>query len=140
MSPIDVQDILERAKNCTQLGDHEEAERLLKNYLVKVPDSRDASLLLGTTFAKEGKLNEAADQFIALLAKYPMDIEALNNAAVICRRQGKLEEALDYLKEAIEINPTRADFFYNIGNIHKQMNNPKAASMAYAKVIELDPN
>ena len=138
MSPIDIQDILERAKNSARGGDHEEAERLLKSYIPKVPDSREARLLLGTTFAKEGKLSEAADEFVALLARDPEDIEALNNVAVIYRRQGKFQEALDYLQKAIDIDPTRAEFFYNIGNIHKQLNNSKAASMAYARVIELD--
>ncbi|MCL2319463.1 MAG: tetratricopeptide repeat protein, partial [Treponema sp.] len=140
MSPIDIQDILERARNSARGGDHEGAERLLKSYLAKVPDSREARLLLGTTFARQGKLSDAADEFIALLADDPQDIEALNNAAVICRRQGKNQEALDYLKEAIDIEPTRAEFFYNIGNIHKQLDNFKAASMAYARVIELNPN
>ena len=139
MSPIDVQDILTRAKNSAQVGDHEEAERLLKSYIAKVPDSREARLLLGTTFAKEGKLPEAADEFVTLMVSNPQDLEALNNAAVICRRQGKLQEALDYLKDAIDIDPTKAEFHYNLGNIYKQLDNPKAASMAYARVIELDP-
>ena len=140
MSPIDIQDILDRAKDASRVGDHEEAGRLLKNYIAKVPESREARLLLGTTFAKQGKLTEAADEFIALLAREPKDIEALNNAAVIYRRQGKLQEALDYLKDAVDIDPTRAEFHYNIGNIHKQLGNSKAASMAYARVIELDPS
>ena len=139
MSPIDVQDILERANNAARVGDHGEAERLLKSYIAKVPESRDARLLLGTTFARQGKLTEAADEFIALLAREPGDIEALNNVAVIYRRQGKFQEALDYLKEAIDIDPVRAEFHYNIGNIHKQLGNSKAASMAYSRVIELDP-
>ena len=121
------------------MGDHDQAERLLKSYIAKAPDSREARLLLGATFAKEGRFPEAADEFIALLARDPRDIEALNNVAVIYRRQGKYQEALDYLKTAIEIDPTRADFHYNIGNMHKQLGNSKAASLAYAKVIELDP-
>jgi tetratricopeptide (TPR) repeat protein len=134
-----MQDVLERARGSAQIGDHEEAERLLKNYLAKNPDSREARLLLGTTFAREGKLTESADEFTTLLAKDPQDIEALNNTAVIFRRQGRLQDALDALITAIDINPTKAEFHYNIGNIHKQMGDLKAASMAYAKVIELNP-
>jgi hypothetical protein len=30
MSPIDIQDVMERAKGSVRVGDHEEAERLLK--------------------------------------------------------------------------------------------------------------
>jgi tetratricopeptide (TPR) repeat protein len=139
MSPAALQDVLERAKGSVQVGDHDEAERLLKQYLLKIPDSRDAHLLLGTTLAKAGKLTEAADEFTTMLAKNPQDLEALNNMAVIYRRQGKLQDALGVLIDAIDIDPTRAEFHYNIGNIHKQLGNFKAASMAYAKVVELDP-
>jgi tetratricopeptide (TPR) repeat protein len=139
MSPIDIQDLLERARNAVRVGDHEQAEKLLKKYLVKNSDNREASLLLGTAFARQGKLTDAGDQFISLLAKDPRDVEALNNAAVIYRRQGKFHEALNYLKEAIDADPDKAEFHYNIGNIHKQLGNYKAATAAYSRVIELNP-
>jgi tetratricopeptide (TPR) repeat protein len=140
MSPVDMQDILDRAKGSARIGDHEEAERLLKQYLAKEKDDRNARLLLGTTLAKAGKLVEAEDEFTTLLAENPRDMEALNNLAVIYRRQDKLQDALGALMEAIDIDPTRAELHYNIGNIHKQLGNLKAASMAYAKVVELNPN
>jgi tetratricopeptide (TPR) repeat protein len=139
MSPPDVQDILERAKGSARVGDHEEAERLLKQYLAKEKDNREAHLLLGTTLAKAGKLSDAEDEFTTLLARNPQDVEALNNLAVIYRRQDRLQDALGALMEAIDIDPTRAEFHYNLGNIHKQLGNLKAASMTYAKVVELDP-
>ncbi|MDR1375178.1 MAG: tetratricopeptide repeat protein [Treponema sp.] len=139
MSPLDIQDILERAKGSARVGDHEEAERLLKQYLAKEKDSREARLLLGTTLAKAGKFSGAEDEFTTLLAGNPRDVEALNNLAVIYRRQDRLQDALDALMKAIDIDPTRAEFHYNLGNIHKQMGNLKAASMTYAKVVELDP-
>jgi tetratricopeptide (TPR) repeat protein len=136
---FDLEDIFERAKGSVRVGDHEEAERLLKQYLAKMPDERSAHLLLGTTLAREEKLDEAADEFTTLLAKNPQDVEALNNLAVIYRRQDKYQDALMALLDAIEIDPTRAEFHYNIGNIHKQQGNLKAASLAYSKVVEINP-
>jgi len=130
MSPININDILERAKGAIRVGNHESAERLLKDYIAKVPGSREACLLLGNTFAQREKLSEAVDQFLTLIARDPKDIEALNNVAVIYNRLGKFQEALDYLQEAIEIDPVKVEFHYNIGNIHKQKGNLKAASMA----------
>jgi tetratricopeptide (TPR) repeat protein len=140
MSPSAILDILERAKGSVRVGDHEEAERLLKSYLSKNPESREAHLLLGTTLAKENKLPEAEDEFNILLGKNPQDIEALNNIAVVYRLQGKLQDALAVLVEAIDLEPAKVEFHYNIGNIHKQLGNLKAASMSYAKVVELDPH
>ncbi|MDR0313525.1 MAG: tetratricopeptide repeat protein [Treponema sp.] len=140
MSPISVHDLLERAKGSVRVGDYEEAERLLKIYIAKAPGNRQAHLLMGATLAGQNKFSEAADEFNTLLVKNSNDIEALNNIAVMYRRQGKYHDALGALIEAIDIDPTIVEFHYNIGNIHKQMGNLKAASMAYSKVIELDPS
>jgi tetratricopeptide (TPR) repeat protein len=140
MSPLDVQDILERARGSVQVGDHETAEKLLRQYLAKVPESREGRLLLGATYVKMGEFSEASDEFTNLLAKNPQDLEALNNIAVIYRRQGKLQDALGALFDAIDIDPNRAEFHYNIGNIHKQLGNLKSASMSYARVVELNPD
>ena len=139
MSP-DIQDILDRAKGSARVGDHEEAERLLKNFLTKAPNDRSAKLLLGTMLANQGKLEEAADEFTALMAANPRDVESMNNLAVIYRRQDKLQEALIVLLDAVEIDPSRAEFHFNIGNIQKQLGNLKAASMSYARVVELSPD
>jgi tetratricopeptide (TPR) repeat protein len=137
---FDLQDILDRAKGSVRVGDHAEAERLLKQYLAKEPDDRAAHLLLGTTLAKAEKIKEAEDEFTTMVAKDPQDVEALNNLAVIYRRQERYQEALGTLMDAIEVDPTRAEFHYNIGNINKQLGNLKAAAMAYAKVVELNPS
>ncbi len=71
MSPLDIQDILERARGSARVGDHEEAERLLKTYLAKNPRDREAQLLLGATLVKAGRLDDASDEFTTLLAHNP---------------------------------------------------------------------
>jgi tetratricopeptide (TPR) repeat protein len=140
VSPAGVEDILARAQGSARVGDHDETERLLKSYLAKVPDSREAHLLLGTTLAKQGNLKEAEEEFTTMLVKNPDDLEALNNIAVIFRRQNKLDDAIDALVKAIDIQPGKVEFHYNIGNIYKQKGNLAAASAAYGRVVELDPN
>ncbi|MEJ5188886.1 MAG: tetratricopeptide repeat protein, partial [Breznakiellaceae bacterium] len=87
MSPVDIQSLWERARGAFRLGDYREAERLLLLYLQQNPPSREARLLLGITLAKEEKHAEAEKIFKELLAENPRDLEALNNLAVIYRRQ-----------------------------------------------------
>ena len=140
MSPVDIQDFLERAKNAAQIGEYEEAERLLKNYFTQTPVSREARILMGTILTKMERFDEAVDEFIVLVVDNPSDLEALNNLAVVYRQQGKYQEALNTLIEAIDLDSTRAELHYNLGNVHKQLGNNKAAAMAYAKVLELDPS
>ncbi len=139
MSPIDTLNIMDRARGASRVGDHAEAERLLKQYLEKNKSDREALLLLGATYAKSGNTDAALDVFLSLLASNPDDLESLNNIAVIYRKKEELNKALDALERAIEIDPTRPELHYNLGNVYKQLGNYKAASMAYAKVIELDP-
>jgi Tfp pilus assembly protein PilF len=114
-----------------------EAEGLLTNCLDTAPDNRDARFLRGTVLAKLGKLPEAEGDFTALTAASP-DAAAWNNLGVIYGRQDKLQDALGTLLDAIDTNPTRTELYYNIGAIHERLGNYKAASMAYAKVAELD--
>jgi thioredoxin-like negative regulator of GroEL len=61
MSPITIQNILDRARGASRIGDHKETERLLRIYLQQQPKNREARLLLGTTLAKMGRLDQAAN-------------------------------------------------------------------------------
>ncbi|MDR2103186.1 MAG: tetratricopeptide repeat protein [Treponema sp.] len=49
-----------------------------------------------------------------------------------------LQDALGALIEAIDAEPNRAELHVQAGNIQKKLGNLKAASMAYARAIELD--
>ncbi|MDR2500203.1 MAG: tetratricopeptide repeat protein [Treponema sp.] len=140
MSPLDVKDLLERARGAARVGDYEEAGRLLKTYTASHPDKREAYLLLGTAQVKMGNLEEAEALYSGLIKQNSRDVEALNNLAVIYRRRGSPQTALDKLLDAVEIEPDRAEFYYNIGIIHNQQGNLQAAAAAYAKVVEMDAN
>jgi tetratricopeptide (TPR) repeat protein len=62
----------------------------------------------------------------------------LNELAAIYRRQGKPQDALGALLDAIENDPARAELHNHIGTVYRQLGNLKAASMAYAKAAELE--
>jgi Flp pilus assembly protein TadD len=50
----------------------------------------------------------------------------------------ELQDALGALIEAIDADPNKAEYHFQAGNIQKKLGNLKAASMAYAKAIELE--
>ncbi|MDR0589645.1 MAG: tetratricopeptide repeat protein [Spirochaetaceae bacterium] len=130
-------DVFAQAQNAARAGNLAEAEGLLQNYLDEVPDNREARCLRGTILAKLGKLPEAEEDFTALAAG-SQDITTLNNLAVIYGRQNKLQDALGTLTDAIDADPTVAELYYNIGAVYERLEHYKAASMAYAKVAELN--
>ncbi|MDR2784736.1 MAG: tetratricopeptide repeat protein [Treponema sp.] len=107
---------------------------------VQISGDREFRLQSGISLAQAGKLEEAAVEFNALLAGNSQDTDALNNLAIVYRRQGKSQDALGALLEAIDIDPTKAEFQYNLGKVYKQLGNFKSAAMAYAKAVENEPS
>ncbi|MDR2185711.1 MAG: tetratricopeptide repeat protein, partial [Treponema sp.] len=103
---------------------------------VQISGDRKFQLQSGISLAQAGKLEDAAAKFNALLAKNNRDTDALNNLAIVYRLEGKSHDALGALLEAIDIDPTRAEFQYNLGKVYKQLGNFKSAAMAYAKAVE----
>ncbi|MDR2629619.1 MAG: tetratricopeptide repeat protein [Spirochaetaceae bacterium] len=130
-------EVCTQAQNAVRAGNFAEAEELLTKYLDKVPDEREVRFLRGTIRAKLDKLPEAEEDFIALTVA-AQNIAALNNLAVIYGRRDKLQDALGTLLDTIEVAPTETELYYNVGTVYERLGYFKAASMAYAKVAELD--
>ena len=67
---------------------------------------------------KQGELDEAIIEYTkGLKAEPTMSIKAYNDIALILAQQGKLEEAVQYFRKAVEYNK-KADFKQNMANIH----------------------
>jgi tetratricopeptide (TPR) repeat protein len=107
---------------------------------VQAPNNREDRLQSGIILAEAGKLEEAAAEFNALLAENSQDTEVLNNLAIVYRLQEKSQDALGALIDAIDIDPTKAEYQYNLGKVYKQLGNFKSAAMACAKAVESDPS
>ncbi|MDR2054004.1 MAG: tetratricopeptide repeat protein [Treponema sp.] len=107
---------------------------------VQISGDREFRLQSGISLAQAGELEKAAAEFNALLARDGRDTDALNNLAIVYRRQGKSQDALGALLDAIDIDPTKAEFQYNLGKVYKQLGNFKSAAMACAKAVESEPS
>lgn len=62
-----------------------------------------------------GRLDEAEAAYRALLAREPGHVGALNNLAVLCRRQSQPERAAALLKRAVALAPGDAKIHKNLG-------------------------
>ncbi|MDR1909079.1 MAG: tetratricopeptide repeat protein [Spirochaetaceae bacterium] len=101
---------------------------------------RLARLRSGMERTLAGDLDGGAAEFAALLAEQSRDAEALNNLAIVYRRQDKLQDALGNLLEAIDIDPTVGVYHYNLGKVYRDLGNFKSAAMAYGRAVESDPD
>jgi tetratricopeptide (TPR) repeat protein len=67
-------------------------------------------------------------------------VEALNGLGLVCDRQGRLDEAEHYLKQAIAINPNYAFAHNNLGVVYEKMGKKNEAIECYRRALRIDPN
>jgi tetratricopeptide (TPR) repeat protein len=58
----------------------------------------------------------------------------------ICYMQGRLEETIELLNNALELNPNYPEAHNNLGNTLKELGDLDAAITAYNKALKLNPN
>jgi tetratricopeptide (TPR) repeat protein len=90
------------------------------------PNYEDAKLYLATAYANQVVPNletpdnlalaqKALDGFQAVLAKNPNDLTALKQIASISRNIKKMDQAKEYERKVIAIDPNDAEAYYTIG-------------------------
>lgn len=62
-----------------------------------------------------------------------------NKLGILLLRQGKLDDALKHLKEALRLNPQRADSYYNLSMIYLAEHRPDLALASGKEALRLTP-
>lgn len=93
------------AQLCERSGHHAEAEQHYRNLAQVYPEETDGWILLGACLAQQGKLEEAASiHGHATTLRGDRD-EAFLNLALVLRALGRLVEAAEAARAALEICP-----------------------------------
>ncbi|MCL2457580.1 MAG: tetratricopeptide repeat protein [Desulfobulbus sp.] len=85
-----------------------------------------------------GQIDKAVEHYRQILAATPDFPEALHLLGVGLYQQGKAQEALRTIGEAILRAPDQPDFYSNFGEICKEINEPILAFFAYRQALLLD--
>lgn len=102
------------------------------------PDMKNVADEAGRLFSK-GMYDDAAAQYEQILARYPKNVYALSNLAVVRFQQRKFNEAEIYLKQAVAIMP-EDDFSHSIlGVIYYHDERIDDALAMLLKAEELNP-
>lgn len=67
---------------------------------------------------RQGALQEAADEYRALLERAPNYAEAQSNFGVVLARLGKYDEAVRAYEAALRLNPSLTHVLFNVGILH----------------------
>src|SRR4051794_31420070 len=82
-----------------------------------------------------GRLAQAEALYRQLLAANPKHADALNLMGVLAAQQGRSEEAIRWLHQAIAIHPA-GDFYFNLGEACRAAGRYEEAATAYAEAIK----
>jgi Tetratricopeptide repeat len=96
----------------------------------------------GTNLMKEGKFEDASDKFYEVYLRNDGTAPCLytNNLGFAYYKMGQLAEAVNYFKEAIACDSSRAVAYLNLGDAYVKLNRNAEARLAYTKYLELAPD
>jgi tetratricopeptide (TPR) repeat protein len=121
-------------------GRTDEAIALYRKGLEHKPPE-NASMLhtdLGTIFLQQGKIDEAIYELQTSVSMKP-DATAINNLGVALTSKGRIDEALQYHKRAVRLEPRNAEAHYDIANILLSQDKLEQAVREYEKALSINP-
>jgi tetratricopeptide (TPR) repeat protein len=99
-----------------RFSDAEQALDKAEQLSGKPDDKKDVWFLRGSTFEREKHYAEAEEQFKKVLASDPQHAPALNYVGYMLADQNmKLEEALGYIKRAVDLDPANGAYLDSLG-------------------------
>ncbi len=130
---------LERGLYYEETGQSDEALKMYKKALDKAPNDVDLKLRIGSTQVAAGAGKQAEPILKEVIRERSNSPEAnhyLGRAMLISK--SNLNEAMRYLKRAVELDPNRAEYHLYVGWVANEVGQPELASSSLAKALELD--
>ncbi len=142
----DLPQFLARANAAADAGRIEEATRLLNDDAVELvremvendPSRVFVMYALATAFRKTGQMRRAEDWYKKIL-KGGRDNSAYNELGTICRAQGRLSEAIQYRRKALQAYPNDAGICNNLARDLIQAGEIKEGFDLLRKSVEKAP-
>src|SRR5437879_10863620 len=138
-SPSDVEIYSNLAQVYTEsrrFGDAEKAVRSAEKLARNPTDKETIGCLLGGMYERQKKYEQAEQAFKSVLALNPQTAPALNYFGyLLAHRAVRLDEAVDMLRRALDVDPTNAAYLDSMGWIfYKQNKLPEAEEIGRAHV------
>ncbi len=117
----------------------DEATMLIEKLESQTKTNAEISLLRAYLEFNRGDLETAQKQFLQTLELDPRSVDALLGLASLSLRSGKLEEALDTLNQAVEINTRLGRVHFLRSTVLFRMGDYLQGDLALQRAIENDP-
>jgi Flp pilus assembly protein TadD len=127
---------LQQQKNQEARESFERAVRLHANYPGTMPRAWNN---LGILAAREGRMDEAVENFRRALQFDPDFLIALQNLGNAYRQQKRWKEAQDVLRRALQVSPDDPEANYSLGMVFAQLNDTERAYEYLQKALASRP-
>jgi tetratricopeptide (TPR) repeat protein len=117
----------------------DEAEEQYRKALELEPESATVHYNLGGSLARRGEFEEAERHFRTALESGPTT-QAQTGLGFVLAQQGRTEEAIAALKEAIAIGPQNAAAYDQLGQVLVQQGRFVDAAESYRRLAQLQPS
>ncbi len=105
------------------------------NFIAPLPDA--AKVIFACI---QGNWDVSSDQTLErALEKYPDSYDLLLTKALVQKRKGEYQQAIDTLSRALERHPGKGTLYNNLGNLYAVKGATDKARDAYNKALELTP-
>jgi Flp pilus assembly protein TadD len=98
-----------------------------------------ASLEAAAQHHRQGRLDQAAHGYHAVLARDSRNADALHLLGVIAHQRGEHAQAIELISRAVAINSAAAPFHHNLAEACRASGDPESALAHYQKAIQLRP-
>jgi tetratricopeptide (TPR) repeat protein len=123
----------------TERGQYEQAMNLYREALRRNPPNGVLHGGLGVVLLKLGQVDEAIAE-LNTAAELRRDSSTYVNLGVAMSIKGNDDRAIEYLTEAIQIDPCNAEARFNLGTIYLQRGLLEQAVGEYEKAVEAKPD
>lgn len=104
------------------------------NYLIRSKKSR------ATEFLNSNRLQEADELFAGICVSAPTDVESWVMRALVNRKLGRFENAVEFCRKALKLHPAYAWGYHVLGSALQCLGRMEEALACYTKSISLQPD
>ncbi len=124
------------SRQCEMYAD---AETLWRTTTARNPECWMAFENLGGVLLKDGRVDQAAEQFQRALEIDRDDVGALNELGAAMLRQGRVDQAVMQFRRALEIAPDSAESHINLGAVFLQRLQAQEAAAQFQEALKFEP-
>ncbi len=137
---LPVEPLMEQARQHEQLGEPQQAEACYRQVIQTYPDYPPAWHALGLLLFSYDHLPLAADAIKTATTLDPQNGLYQRNYAEMCRRLGRLDEAIQAGQRACQLAPDHLDGYYNLGLAYSDRRAYPEAIVCYQNALTINPH